>query len=216
MDRRQFLGSSAATAAFFVLHDMAAVSAKATQTAQAAQAAQAAADDQTGRPRLLSLEMRTGAPLDAMKTFYGKTLDLGIAGERPGQFSVNAGDTRITFVHTADTTEGRAPFYHFAFNIPENKIVKALEWQKARTPMLAIPEANRAAGHPPEVVDYRHWNAHSIFFLDPAGNVVEYIARSATISDVTVVDTSAFASSGATVSTLMVVRLFASIRTSCT
>jgi hypothetical protein len=43
--------------------------------------------------------------------------------------------------------------------------------------MLTIPEANRAAGHPPEVVDYRHWNAHSIFFLDPAGNVVEYIAR---------------------------------------
>ena len=71
----------------------------------------------------------------------------------------------------------RAPFYHFAFNIPENKIVQALEWQKARTPLLAIPERNRAAGFPPEVVDYRHWNAHSVFFLDPAGNVVEYIAR---------------------------------------
>jgi hypothetical protein len=27
------------------------------------------------------------------------------------------------------------------------------------------------------VVDYSHWNAPSIFFLDPAGNVVEYIAR---------------------------------------
>lgn len=51
------------------------------------------------------------------------------------------------------------------------------EWQKARTPMLPIPERNRAEGFPPEVVDYRHWNAHSIFFLDPAGNVVEYIAR---------------------------------------
>ena len=43
--------------------------------------------------------------------------------------------------------------------------------------MLAIPERNRAAGYPPEVVDYSHWNAHSIFFLDPAGNIVEYIAR---------------------------------------
>jgi catechol-2,3-dioxygenase len=27
------------------------------------------------------------------------------------------------------------------------------------------------------VVHYRHWNAHSVFFFDPAGNVVEYIAR---------------------------------------
>jgi catechol-2,3-dioxygenase len=43
--------------------------------------------------------------------------------------------------------------------------------------MLPIPERNRAAGFPPEVVDYSHWNAHSIFFLDPAGTVVEYIAR---------------------------------------
>jgi catechol-2,3-dioxygenase len=43
--------------------------------------------------------------------------------------------------------------------------------------MLPIPERNRAAGFPLEVVDYRHWNAHSIFFLDPAGNVLEYIAR---------------------------------------
>jgi catechol-2,3-dioxygenase len=77
----------------------------------------------------------------------------------------------------SDTEGGRPPFYHFAFNIPENKIVKALEWQKARTPLLFIPDQNRAAGYPPEVVDYSHWNAHSIFFLDPAGNVVEYIAR---------------------------------------
>ena len=43
--------------------------------------------------------------------------------------------------------------------------------------MLPIPERNRAAGLPPDIVDYSHWNAHSIFFLDPGGNVVEYIAR---------------------------------------
>jgi len=112
-----------------------------------------------------------------MKTFYGKTLDLRLFNERPDRFSVEAGETTITFVTSTETAGGRAPFYHFAFNIPENKIVKALEWQKGRTPMLAIPERNRAEGFPPEVVDYRHWNAHSVFFLDPAGNVLEYIAR---------------------------------------
>ena len=115
--------------------------------------------------------------MGVMKAFYGKTLDLGIRDEHPDRFSVEAGETRITFLNGADTVSGRAPFYHFAFNIPQNKILKALEWQKARTPMLAIPERNRAAGYPPEVVDYSHWNAHSIFFLDPAGNIVEYIAR---------------------------------------
>lgn len=184
INRRGFLGqTAAATAAFLALHDVSALAAQpsagnaAGPGAAGSGAAIKAADELAGRPRLLALEMRTSAPLDAMKTFYGKTLDLGIAESKADRFTVEAGETRMTFVQTSDTSEGRAPFYHFAFNIPENKIVKALEWQKARTPLLPIPEANRAAGYPPEVVDYRHWNAHSIFFLDPAGNVVEYIAR---------------------------------------
>ena len=167
IDRRHFLGSAAATAAFFAMHDL---SSFAGQTSGPPVI-------QTGRPRLLTLELQSGAPQAAMKAFYGKTLDLRIMDERADRFTVEAGETRITFVDSSDTVDGRPPFYHFAFNIPENKILKALEWQKARTTMLPIPDRNRAAGFPPEVVDYSHWNAHSIFFLDPAGNVVEYIAR---------------------------------------
>jgi hypothetical protein len=164
IDRRRFLGSAAAAAGFLAMHDLA---------AQAPAASQALPP----RPRILSLELMTGTPLESMKAFYGKTLDLRVYDEKADRFSVEAGETRITFVSTPETADGRAPFYHFAFNIPENKILKALEWQKARTPLLVIPERNRAAGFPPDVVDYSHWNAHSIFFLDPAGNVVEYIAR---------------------------------------
>jgi hypothetical protein len=166
IDRRHFLGSAAATAAFFAMHD---VPAFAVQAGAAPQV-------QTG-PRILSLELLSGAPISVMKAFYGKTLDLAILEERADRFTIQAGETRLAFVNSSDAVEGRPPFYHFAFNIPENKILKALEWQKARTPMLPIPERNRAAGSPPEVVDYSHWNAHSVFFLDPAGNVVEYIAR---------------------------------------
>ncbi|HEX2445633.1 MAG TPA: hypothetical protein VHJ77_16925 [Vicinamibacterales bacterium] len=167
IDRRHFLGSAAATGAFFAMHDVVGVADQSTGAAPA----------QPGRPRVLSLELQSGAPLGDMKAFYGKTLDLAILEEKDDRFTIEAGETRLTFLGSSDTVDGRAPFYHFAFNIPENKILKALEWQKARTPMLPIPERNRAAGFPPEVVDYSHWNAHSIFFLDPAGNVVEYIAR---------------------------------------
>jgi hypothetical protein len=173
MDRRGFLGSTAATAAFLAMHDLSALAAQAGPGG----ALPAPAEDASGRPRLLALELRSGAPLAEMKAFYGKTLDLGVRDERADRFTVEAGETRITFVHDAQTVDGRPPFYHFAFNIPENKIVPALEWQKARTPLLPIPERNRAAGYPPDVVDYSHWNAHSIFFLDPAGNILEYIAR---------------------------------------
>jgi hypothetical protein len=50
---------------------------------------------------------------------------------------------------------------HVAFQYSENKIVAAREWQLARSPLLPIPERNRAAGLPPDVVDYSHWNARS-------------------------------------------------------
>jgi hypothetical protein len=166
IDRRHFLGSAAATAAFVAMHDL---PVRAFQTGSAPPV-------EPGRPRLVSLELQSGAPATDMKAFYGKTLELAILEEKADRFTIEAGETRITFVNSPDIVEGGPPFYHFAFNIPENKILKALEWQKARTPMLPIPERNRAAGFPPEVVDYSHWNAHSIF-LDPAGNVVEYIAR---------------------------------------
>lgn len=123
--------------------------------------------------RLAQCELKTAASLDAMRAFYGDRLGLQVAQEGTS-LTIKVGDTRIVFVHDGAAGE---PFYHFAFNIPENKIRLARDWQHERSPLLPIPERNRAQGYPPEVVDYSHWNAHSIFFFDPGGNVVEYIAR---------------------------------------
>jgi catechol-2,3-dioxygenase len=126
-------------------------------------------------PRILGLELLSSAPLATMKEFYHRSLGLRLLGEAPDRLTIGAGETRITFLK-AGPDDGEA-FYHFAFNIPENKVVSARAWQKARTPLLPIPARLRDPAYPDDVVDYRHWNAHSLFFFDPAGNVVEYIAR---------------------------------------
>ena len=126
-------------------------------------------------PRLVALELLTEAPLREVEEFYAKGLGLAVVAKSERRLTIAAGSTQLTFVATP-AGSGR-PFYHFAFNIPENRIVEALTWQKARSALLPIPERLRDPEYPPEVVDYRHWNAHSIFFLDPGGNVVEYIAR---------------------------------------
>jgi hypothetical protein len=144
------------------------------QSLTAAASSHTPAQRSPAAPRLAALDLLTAATLDEMAGFYG-SLGLPIAARSADAITIAAGGTALTFRRAPDG--GDRPFYHFAFNIPENKIVEALAWQRARGPLLPIPERNRDPKMPPEVVDYRHWNAHSIFFLDPGGNVVEYIAR---------------------------------------
>ena len=124
-------------------------------------------------PRILGLELQSSVPLPELHTFYQDVIGLRVLQHRDNRLVIAAGATNLAFTQGSDTKA----FYHFAFNIPENKIESALAWQKQKTAMLPIPERLRDPNHSKEVVDYSHWNAHSIFFLDPAGNVVEYIAR---------------------------------------
>jgi hypothetical protein len=128
-----------------------------------------------GVPRIRRLELVSAAPLGEMRAFYGETLGLPVLDATAGHVTIQAGETRIRFL--GPPADGTRPFYHFAFNIPPGKVIAAHRWQTARTPLLPIPPHLRDPDYPDDVVNYRHWNAHSIFFFDPAGNVVEYIAR---------------------------------------
>jgi catechol-2,3-dioxygenase len=163
-DRRKFLAHTSAAAALIAAHE-----------AAAPEAAAAPGEKPGGGPRIVSLTLLTAAPLAKMKDFYQKTIGLRLLEDAPDRLTVAAGQSRLTFVPAG---EGAGePFYHFAFNIPENKIRAARDWQLERTPLLPIPARLRDPKFPADVVDYRHWEAHSVFFFDPAGNVVEYIAR---------------------------------------
>jgi hypothetical protein len=166
-DRRHFLGQASAAAIFLAAHGCA----DATEPKSPTPPARA---DAAG-PRIRRLELLTAAPLAKMKEFYHTTLGLAVADDKADRLSIAAGGTTITF-RPAPADEGK-PFYHFAFNIPENKVRAAHDWQAKRTHLLPIPEALRDPKYPAGVVDYRHWNAHSVFFFDPAENVVEYIGR---------------------------------------
>ncbi|WP_217558028.1 VOC family protein [Paenibacillus sp. GbtcB18] len=104
--------------------------------------------------------------LSELKQFYGERLGLPVTGETDASFSFRAGNTNVTFVRTAQDDDS---FYHFAFNIPENKIEEAAGWLRDRVELLG------EEGDP--VVHFESWNAHAVYFKDPAGNIVELIAR---------------------------------------
>lgn len=115
--------------------------------------------------RLLILETTR---LEELKDFYTRVLDWPPADESEGSFTLELQDTEIEFRRHMGELQ---PFYHFAINIPANKIEEAREWLKQRVQLLWLDDYNS------DIAEFTNWNARSVYFLDPAGNIVELIAR---------------------------------------
>lgn len=101
--------------------------------------------------------------LNELEKFYREVLKLNCKYSDSG-FKILLPKTEIEFIDS----DGNA-FYHFAFNIPENKIEEAALWLKERVQLISF-EGN-------VIIDFKNWDAHSVYFVDPAGNIVELIAR---------------------------------------
>jgi catechol-2,3-dioxygenase len=104
--------------------------------------------------------------INELKNFYSGILELEIIRNSPSAFTVQAGMTEISF-ESSDLSA--KPFYHFAFNIPENQLQQAKDWISEKSELITLDGENE--------FDFRSWNAHSIYFYDPAGNILELIAR---------------------------------------
>jgi len=100
------------------------------------------------------------------KQFYTRTLGLLLLSETNDSITMGAGTSRLVFLHANPDTK---PFYHFAFNIPENKFAQAKAWLLERCCLL---EKNGI-----DEFHFAYKNAHALYFLDVAGNILEFIAR---------------------------------------
>ncbi len=104
--------------------------------------------------------------LSALSHFYADILELPVTKEDDA-ISIKTGNSQIIF----EETKSKDPFYHFAFNIPANKFEEALQWTQKKVKLLWLDDYN---GY---VADFTNWHAKSFYFLDPAGNILEFIAR---------------------------------------
>lgn len=102
--------------------------------------------------------------LEKQKVFYHNTLGLHLIDEKDDSFKIKIGGSYLNFQYKKETTP-----YHFALNIPANKGLEALSWLKARVSIQKL------AGE--ELVDFKDWNAKSIYFYDEDKNIVELISR---------------------------------------
>ncbi len=127
------------------------------------------------QPFIRALQLETSASFDVLVNFYHGKIGFPIIEKSNRFVTFAAGMTQITFQKTKDPKS--QPFYHFAFNIPQNKILKARNWQIQRSGLIPTPNHMLDPNFPNDIRHFRNWNAHSIFFWDPAGNLLEYIAR---------------------------------------
>jgi len=70
------------------------------------------------------------------------------------------GETTLLFV----AGEGE-PFYHFALLVPGDRFDAANTWADKQFALVG------------GVFDFENWDARAVYFLDPAGNIVELIAH---------------------------------------
>lgn len=111
------------------------------------------------------LELPT-SDLQVQKDFYANVLELPVALS-PAGLEVKAGKTDLLFTQAAPDFDGA---YHFAFNIPENQFRPAKDWISSRVPLLRDENGKVE-------FESESWNSDSVYFKDPAGNVLEFIAR---------------------------------------
>ena len=114
---------------------------------------------------IATLELFT-ADLQSQKDFYTNILELP-AELNASSLHIQAGATEIVFTRAPTDFNGA---YHFAFNIPQNQYQPAKRWITNRIPLLKDKDGK-------EDFHSNTWNSDSVYFLDAAGNVLEFIAR---------------------------------------
>jgi len=105
--------------------------------------------------------------LSLVQDFYHRLLDLDFQPGLPGTIVLQTGLSQLHFTENASASG----IHHFAFNIPANQLNAALSYLRRRSIRL-IPNANGE-----EIIQFPNWHAQSVYFLDPVGNIVEFIAR---------------------------------------
>jgi len=102
--------------------------------------------------------------LKPLLRFYRNILELDIINNEQTSFTVSIGTSELTFV------ESDLPaFYHYAINIPGNQFSQIKYWIKDKLTL------NREGGI--DEVYFPSFDADSMYFEDPAGNIIELIGR---------------------------------------
>ena len=115
--------------------------------------------------KILEIEIQTDN-IKETETFYSEILGLQLVNKDQNSISFKAGQSKLTFIKSDNIN----PKYHFAFNIPNNKLEEVINWAESRIKLIENDENSIIA-------NFESWNANAIYFYDNNNNIVEFIAR---------------------------------------
>lgn len=104
--------------------------------------------------------------IQGTRSFYEDILGLPVININSKTVTFQAGHSILIFNLTQDSDAK----YHFAFNIPGNKLDEAFEWINSKIEILPVTPNSKIA-------DFTTWNAKSFYFHDNNENILEFIAR---------------------------------------
>lgn len=104
--------------------------------------------------------------INETELFYNKIIGLETISKNNSSISFEAGSTKLTF----RISKNIKPVYHFAFDIPNNKLIEAFLLIENKTEILDVIS-------PDKIANFYNWNAKSFYFYDNNGNILEFIAR---------------------------------------
>ena len=96
--------------------------------------------------------------------FYKEVLGLEVNNITETSFEVKTGYSTLVFQESEKFTP-----YHIAFHVPDRIEEKAVEWLKKRVSILKFENL--------DIVDFKGWDAKSIYFYDANNNIMEFISR---------------------------------------
>lgn len=115
---------------------------------------------------LLEIHLLTNS-ITETEDFYSKVLGFKWIMKTEDQIAFQIGTSKLYFLLSVKI---RNPIYHFAFDIPVNKLEEALDLAQQKTKIIEYEPDHY-------IVDFVNWNAKSFYFYDNNGNILECIAR---------------------------------------
>ena len=108
------------------------------------------------------------ANFEDTQSFYREQLEWNLLDASEGKVTFQIGESLLVLHQDEESRH----YYHFAINIPPNLFQSAKHRVQERVALLTEDGDDEA--------DFTESRAKAFYFADPAGNIIEYIARSTT------------------------------------